>query len=229
MSGTTWFPERWPASDPDVIQLYSLATQNGQKVSVALEEMGLAYEPHRIDIGADDQFDPDYLKLSPNGKIPTIIDPHGPEDEAIIVMESVAILIYLADKTGRFLPQNYRSRMEHLQWLFFQAAHIGPMFGQFGHFHRFARDKTSDDYARTRYTNEAKRLLLVLDQRLADRQYLMGEYSIVDMATAPWVGNLETFYKGGEVLELASFSHVMAWWDRVSARPAYQRGITVCA
>lgn len=225
---TIRFPARWPASDPDVIQLYSLATQNGQKIGVMLEETGLSFEPHRIDISAGDQFDPDFLTFSPNGKIPAIIDPHGPEDEPFALMESVAILIYLADKTGRFLPQNYRARMDHLQWLFFQAAHIGPMFGQFGHFHRFARDRTSDNYARERYTTETRRLLQVLDDRLSDREYLMDEYSIVDMATAPWVFNLDYFYKGADVLALEGYTHVKRWWKTIEARPAYQRGILVC-
>ena len=229
MTSSTWFPERWPAQDPDVIQLYSLATPNGQKVSIALEETGLAYEPHLINIMKDDQFDPDYLKLSPNGKIPAILDPHGPEDEPTMMMESVAILIYLADKSGQLLPQNYRSRMEHLQWLFFQSAHIGPMFGQFGHFHLFARDKTSDDYARERYGAETRRLLKVLDDRLADRDYIMDNYSMVDIAIAPWVACLGDFYKAGKELELESYRQVNDWLDRVTTRPAYKKGSKVCA
>ena len=230
MTEKTWFPTRWPASDPDVIQLYSLATPNGQKVSICLEEMGLSYEPHLIDITKDDQFDPDYQRLSPNNKIPTLLDPHGPEDEAVTLMESVAILIYLADKTGTLLPQNYLARMEHLQWLFFQAAHIGPMFGQFGHFHVYAKDKTSDAYGAERYSKETRRLLGVLDERLKGRKYLMGEdYSIVDIATLPWVDCLSDFYKAGEHLQLSEFDNVLAWQQRVHGRPAYQLGRKVCA
>lgn len=230
MTQSTWFPSRWPASDPDVIQLYSLATPNGQKVSIALEEMGLSYEAHLIDITKDDQFHPDYLRLSPNSKIPTLLDPHGPEDESVILMESVAILIYLADKTGMLLPQNYLARMEHLQWLFFQAAHIGPMFGQFGHFHVYAKDKTSDSYGSERYTKETRRLLKVLDERLAGRKHLMGEnYSIVDIATLPWVDCLSEFYKAGEHLQLSEFSHVLRWQEHIHTRTAYQEGRRVCA
>jgi len=221
---TSWFPARWPAQDADVIQLYTMATPNGQKVSVCLEEMGLPYEAHTINIMKNDQFDPDYLKLSPNGKIPTLLDPHGPEDQPILLMESVVILQYLADKTGRFFPQNYRARMEGLQWLTFQAAHIGPMFGQFGHFHLFAKDKTTDSYARERYTTEAKRLFKVLDTRLAGRDYILDDYSIVDMAIMPWVEGVVNFYKAADVMELDTLKNVQGWRARVTSRPAYQRG-----
>ncbi len=221
---STWFPARWPAQDPDVIQLYTMATPNGQKVSICLEEMQLPYEAHLINIMKNDQFDPDYLKLSPNGKIPTLLDPHGPEDEPMLLMESVVMLQYLADKTGRFFPQNYRSRMEGLQWLTFQAAHIGPMFGQFGHFHVYAKDKTTDTYARNRYLNETKRLLKVLDTRLAGRDHILDDYSIVDMAIMPWVECLESFYKAANVLELDALPNVKGWRARVTSRPGYQRG-----
>ncbi len=228
MSPAIWFPARWPPTMPDEIQLYSMATPNGQKVSIALEEMGFAYDAHLIDIIANDQFDPDYLKLSPNGKIPTLLDPRGPEGKQVILMETIAILVYLADKSGQLLPQNYLARMDHMQWLLFQAAHIGPMFGQFGHFYKFARDKTSDDYALNRYSGEARRLLKVLDERLRDREHIMGDYSIVDIATAPWVECLGGFYEAGEHLELAGFANVNAWLQRVSSRPAYIRGRDVC-
>ncbi|HTQ99704.1 MAG TPA: glutathione S-transferase N-terminal domain-containing protein [Candidatus Acidoferrum sp.] len=220
----TWFPARWPAEDPDLIQLYTLPTPNGQKVSICLEEMGLPYETHRIDIGKGDQHDPDYLKLSPNGKIPTLLDPHGPEDEPIILMESIVILQYLADKTGQFFPRTYRARLEGQQWLAFQAAHIGPMFGQFGHFFKWAKGKTSDTYAETRYTNEVKRLLKVLNDRLTDRDYLIGEYSIVDMATVPWVYGLDDGYQAGAVLPLSDYPRVNDWVQRVTSRPAYRWG-----
>lgn len=228
MSSTAWFPRRWPPQDPEVIQLYSMATPNGQKVGICLEEMGLNYDAHLIDIREKDQFDPDYLKLSPNGKIPTLLDPHGPEDEPVILMESIVILIYLADKSGQLLPKTYRARMDHLQWLAFQTAHIGPMFGQFGHFHVYAKDKTTDPYAEERYANETRRLLKVLDERLADRSYLMGDYSIVDIATLPWVDCLSEFYNAGERLQLDEFENVNSWQARINARPAYQAGKVVC-
>ncbi len=220
----SWFPARWPAQDPDLIQLYTMNTPNGQKVSVCLEEMGLAYEPHTINILKNDQLDADYLKLSPNGKIPTLLDPHGPEDEPLLLMESIVILQYLAEKTGQFFPRTYRARLDALQWLTFQAAHIGPMFGQFGHFHVFAKGKTTDTYARDRYLNETKRLLKVLDVRLQDRDHIMGDYSIVDMAIVPWVEGLVDTYKAADVLELDSLLHVKGWRQRVTSRPAYQRG-----
>lgn len=223
------FPSRWAPEDPDIIQLYSMATPNGQKVSIALEEMGLEYEPHLINILENDQHDPEFLQFSPNGKIPAIIDPHGPEDERVGLCESAAILIYLADKTGKLLPQNYLSRMEHLQWLMFQMGHIGPFFGQFGHFYKFMRDKLKDDYPLERYTKEAKRLLGVLNARLEGRQYMMDEYSIVDIAIVPWVNCCAEFYEAYEALEMDSFPHVDAWRRRVSERPAYVKGKAVCS
>lgn len=229
MSIQPWFPKRWPPVMTDELQLYSMATPNGQKVSICLEEMNLAYDHHLINISNNDQHDEDYLKLSPNGKIPAILDPEGPEGEPFILCESVAILIYLADKTGLLLPQNYRARMDHLQWLFFQSAHIGPMFGQFGHFYFFAKDKTSDDYAMIRYSNEVKRLLQVLDKRLEGRHYMMDDYSIVDIAIAPWVDCLDGFYQAGEHLNMKQFKNVMAWRERVTSRPAYEIGKDVCS
>ena len=221
---STWFPQRWPPQDPDLIQLYTMNTPNGQKVSVCLEEMGLAYEPHTINILKNDQFDADYLKLSPNGKIPAMLDPHGPEGEPLLLMESIVILQYLAEKTGQFFPKTYRARLDAQQWLVFQAAHIGPMFGQFGHFYVFAKSKTTDTYAKDRYLNETKRLLKVLETRLLDRDYIMGDYSIVDMSIVPWVEGLVDFYKAADVLEIDSLQHLNAWRKRVTARPAYQRG-----
>ncbi len=223
----TWFPTRWPAQDPDVIQLYTLPTPNGQKVSICLEEMGLPYEAHRIDIGKGDQFDADYVKLSPNSKIPALLDPHGPEDQPLILMESIVILQYLADKTGQFFPRTYRARLDGLQWLTFQAAHIGPMFGQFGHFHVFAKGKTSDTYAEKRYLDETKRLFRILEQRLQGREYLLDDYSIVDMATVPWVEGLVNFYKAGDIVGIDSLPNVQAWRQRVTSRPAWQRGKNV--
>ena len=229
MATKAWFPGRWPPARPDVLQLYSLATPNGQKVSVCLEEMGLEYEAHLINILQGDQHDPDYVKLSPNGKIPSILDPNGPVGTPIILCESIVILTYLADKTGMLLPRDYAARMDHLQWLVFQAAHIGPMFGQFGHFYKFARDKTSDEYAVKRYTDETRRLLKVMDDRLAGREYIMTDYSIVDIAMVPWVDCLDGFYEAGAVLEFNTFKHVVAWRQRVTERPAYVQGRRVCS
>jgi GSH-dependent disulfide-bond oxidoreductase len=226
----TWFPSRWPPSSPDRLQLYSLATPNGQKIGIALEEMALEYDAHLIDIGNDDQFDDDYLKLSPNGKIPTLSDPHGPDGEQVLLMETGAILMYLADKTGKFLPTKTSARQQVIQWLFFQVAHVGPMFGQFGHFFKFARDKTQDPYALNRYLLESRRLLDVLDERLEEHEFIAGDtYSIADIATAPWVDVLDGFYAAGEALKLDEFEHLDRWRQAVVSRPAYQRGRKVCA
>jgi GSH-dependent disulfide-bond oxidoreductase len=226
---TPWFPTRWPAQDPDLIQLYTLNTPNGQKVSICLEEMGLAYEAHTLNIMKGDQFDADYLRINPNGKIPSLLDPHGPEDQPILLMESIVILQYLADKTGQFFPRTYRARLEGLQWLTFQAAHLGPMLGQFGHFHVYAKGKTTDSYAEQRYLQETKRLLKVLDTRLQGRDYILDDYSIVDMAMVPWLEGVANFYKAEAITEMPSFSNVQAWRQRVTARPAYQRGKDVGA
>ncbi len=225
-----WFPSRWPPTDPQRIQLYSLATPNGQKIGVALEEMGLSYDAHLIDIGNDDQFDDEYLKLSPNGKIPTLSDPQGPDGEQVLLMETGAILMYLADKTGQFLPTAAQARQQTIAWLFFQTAHVGPMFGQFGHFFKFARDKTTNDSALNPYLLETRRLLDVLDERLEAHQYIAGaHYTIADIATAPWVDVLDGFYAAGDALKLDEFEHVARWRALVTSRPAYQRGRTVCA
>lgn len=222
------FPSRWQPTLPDVIQLYSMATPNGQKVGVALEEMGLSYEPHLVNILNGDQHDPEFAAISPNEKIPAIIDPNGPEGKRVALSESAAILIYLADKSGQLLPQNYLSRMEHLQWLFFQMGHVGPFFGQFGHFYKFMKDKLKDDYPEQRYTKETKRLLGVLDRRLQGRKYIMDDYSIVDISLVPWVNCCAEFYGAWEYLEMGSYRNVEAWRARVSERPAYIRGKEVC-
>lgn len=221
-----WFPntDLWPVQHPDRLQLYTMATPNGLKVSIALEEMGIPYEAHLVNIMENTQFDPDYLKLSPNGKIPTILDPNGPGGEPITMMESGAILLYLAEKSGLLLPQDRRGELVVRQWLFFQMAHVGPMFGQFGHFYKYAVGKTSDEYAVQRYTQEAKRLLQVLDDRLAVSPWLAGdEYSIADIAVFPWVAGL-SWYDGLAVLEFDRFTHVKAWLETCEARPATQRG-----
>jgi GST-like protein len=223
------FPSLWPPKDPARLQLYSLNTPNGQKVSLCLEEMGLEYDAHLIHIGKGDQHDPEYLKINPNGKIPSLVDPQGPGGKPIAIMESIIILVYLADKTGMLLPKDPCQRLEHLQWLTFQAAHIGPMFGQFGHFFVYAKDKTRDSYALDRYSKETRRLLQVLEDRLQTRDYIMGDYSIVDMAIMPWVECLSGFYQATERLKLAEFEKVLAWQESIAARKAWQIGKDVCA
>lgn len=205
------------------IQLYSLNTPNGQKISIALEELGLPYDYHRIDIGAGDQFTPEFLAVSPNNKIPAIVDPDGPDGAPINVFESGAILLHLAEKTGKLLPSDPRDRSEAIQWLFWQMAGLGPMFGQLGHFFKYAKDKCDHPYPVERYTNEAKRLLGVLDKRLEGREYLAGDYSIADIATFPWVNCLEEFYEATEQVGLADFKNVAAWRDRCNSRPAVNR------
>jgi GST-like protein len=211
------------------IQLYSLATPNGQKVSIALEELGLDYDAHTINIMEGDQFTEDFLKVNPNSKIPTILDPNGANGEALPIMESGAILLHLAEKTGKLLSTDARLRSETLQWLFFQMGGVGPMFGQFGHFYKYAKDNCGHPYPVERYTKEAKRLLAVLDQRLEGRTYLVGEeYSIADIATFPWVGCLDQFYEASEILELDTFKNVSAWYKRCSERPASIKGAKVC-
>lgn len=224
----TEFPSRYAPRYPDRIQLYGMPTPNGKKISIALEELELPYEPHRVDILAGDQHDPEYRRLSPNGKIPTIIDPYGPGGRPIAMMESGAILLYLAEKSGRLLSSDPLERLETLQWLFFQMAHIGPMFGQFGHFYKFAKGKT-DEYGEQRYGSEVTRLLGVLNDRLEGRSFLVGEaLSIADVATVPWMQGLD-FYEGKEFVKYDSFQNVVAWVDRCVARPAFQRGATVNA
>jgi GST-like protein len=230
MSDLSAFPitQRWPAEHPDRLQLYSLPTPNGVKVSIALEEMGLPYEPHFIDIGANETWTPEYLSLNPNGKIPAIVDPNGPGGHPIGLFESGAILLYLAEKTGRFLPADPAGRYEVIQWVFFQMAAIGPMFGQVGYFHKFAGREIEDKRPLERYVTESKRLLNVLENRLNGRQWLAGgDYSIADIATLGWVRNLVTFYEAGKLVEYDRLKHVPAWLERGLARPAVQRGLEI--
>ncbi len=224
---TDLFPSHWPPAHPDRIQLYSLATPNGQKAAIALEEMELPYEAHRIDIMAGDQFDPEFVRLNPNSKIPTLLDPNGPGGEPITIMESGAILHYLARRTGKLLPTDPRGENEVLQWLFFQVGHVGPMLGQFGHFYKFAKDKT-DDYGEKRYGAEVTRLLGVIEARLEGRDFLVGDFTVADIATVPWITALD-FYEGKDYVGYADFPRVDAWVQRVLARPAVQRGVKVCA
>lgn len=220
---------RWPATRPDVIQLYSLPTPNGVKVSIMLEETGLDYEVHRIDIGeAADQMTPEFLSLNPNNKIPAILDPNGPGGAPTGLWESGAILIYLADKTGQFLPREGAARYHTLQWLMFQMGGVGPMIGQLGFFHKFKGREIEDPRPRQRYYAEARRLLGVMDGVLAGREWLAGpDYSIADIATAPWVRNLRVFYDAAAETGMDDFTHVNRWVEAFAARPAVQRGLNI--
>ena len=230
MSNLSAFPiaTRWPAEHPDRIQLYSLNTPNGVKASIMLEETGLAYEPHLVDIMKDESHTPEFLSLNPNGKIPAIIDPDGPDGKPLGLFESGAILLYLADKSGKFIPSDAARRWETIQWVFFQMASIGPMFGQVGFFNKFAGREYADKRPLERYVAESKRLLDVLDARLDGRQWIMGDdYTIADIATLGWVNNLITFYEARELVEYDSFANVGAWLERGLARPAVQRGLGI--
>ncbi|GGB31043.1 glutathione S-transferase [Tistrella bauzanensis] len=230
MADLSSFPitTRWPAQHPDRIQLYSLPTPNGVKVSIMLEETGLAYEPHLIDIGQNETWTPPFLSLNPNGKIPAIIDPDGPGGAPLGLFESGAILLYLAEKTGRFLPADPAARWQCVQWVMFQMAAIGPIFGQLGYFHKFAGREIEDKRPLVRYRDESKRLLAVLEARLDGRDWIMGDdYTIADIATLGWVRNLIGFYSAGDLVDYASLTHVPAWLARGLARPAVQRGMEI--
>jgi GST-like protein len=219
---------RWPAQHPDRIQLYSLNTPNGVKASIMLEETGLPYEAHLVDIMKNESNTPEFLSLNPNGKIPAIIDPDGPGGAPLALFESGAILLYLADKSGKFIPADAAQRWETIQWVFFQMAAIGPMFGQVGFFNKFAGKEYADKRPLERYVAESKRLLGVLETRLKNRTWIMGdEYTIADIATLGWVRNLITFYEARDLVGYDSFAHVGAWLDRGLARPAVQRGLEI--
>ncbi len=221
---------KWPATRPDVLQLYSLSTPNGVKVSIMLEEVGLAYEAHRVSFQTDDQLSPEFLSLNPNNKIPAIIDPQGPGGQPLALFESGAILLYLAEKTGQLLPADAAARYETIQWLMFQMGGIGPMFGQLGFFHKFAGKDFEDKRPRDRYVAECKRLLGVLNGRLSTRTWLMGDiYTIADIATFPWVGNLITFYGAGDLVGIGDFPHVARALNQFLERPAVLRGMTIPA
>jgi GST-like protein len=211
------------------IKLYTKATPNGRKVSIALEEMDLPYEAHCVDLMNGENLTPEYMKtVNPNGKIPAIIDPNGPGGVEHQVFESGAILIYLAEKSGQLLSTDPVVRSQTLQWLFFQNAGVGPMFGQFGHFFKFGKDNCDHPYPVTRYTKETKRLLGVLETQLEGKDFLVGEYSIADISTFPWVGCLDWGYEASEALELHEYPNVAAWRERCETRPAAQRGAAVC-
>ena len=214
---------RWAPRNPQAIQLYSLPTPNGVKVSIMLEECGLPYDAHLVDFATNDQLSPEFLSLNPNNKIPAIIDPAGPGGAPLALFESGAILIYLAERTGQFLPA--AQRYEVLQWLMFQMGGVGPMFGQLGYFHSFAGKEIEDPRPKERYRAEAARLLRVLDSRLEGRDWVAGDYSIADMAIAPWLRTLRDFYKAGDLTGWAELRHVPGYLKRFLERPAVQRGL----
>ncbi|MGY3606183.1 MULTISPECIES: glutathione S-transferase family protein [unclassified Bradyrhizobium] len=219
---------RWPAKYPDRLQLYSLPTPNGVKVSIMLEEIGLPYEVHLVDFNKGDQHTPEFLSLNPNGKIPAILDPDGRDGEPLPLFESGAILQYLAEKTGKLLPADAARRYKTIQWLHFQMGGIGPMFGQLGFFNKFAGREYEDKRPLQRYVNESKRLLGVLETHLAGRLWIMDdEYTIADISMLGWVRNLIGFYEARELVDFDSLQAVPAWLDRGLARPAVQRGLTI--
>jgi GST-like protein len=216
---------RWPVRTAGAVQLYSLPTPNGIKISVALEEMGIPYDAHLIDFATNDQTSPEFLSLNPNNKIPAIIDPNGPNGAPLALFESGAILIYLAEKSGQFLPD--ANRYQVLQWLMFQMGGLGPMFGQFGFFHVYAGKDIEDPRPKERYRAESERLLRVLDEALAGKDWIAGAYSIADMAIAPWIRGMRDGYKGGDLVKLDLRPNVLAYLERFLARPAVQRGLNV--
>jgi len=232
MADLSAFPitRQYPAVHPDRLQLYSLPTPNGVKVSIMLEEIGLPYEVHLVDIMKNETWTPDYLSLNPNGKIPAILDPHGPGGQPLALWESGAILVYLADKTGKLIPTDPAARYETLSWVFWQMAAVGPMIGQMGFFHKFAGKDYEDKRPRDRFVAEAKRLLGVLDARLADRAFVMGDdFTIADIALIGWVRAVPGFYGAGDLVGWDDLKAVQAWVGRCEARPAVARGLTIPA
>ena len=232
MTGIADFPinAKWPASFPDRIQLYSLPTPNGVKVSIMLEETGLPYEAHLVNFESNDQLSPEFISLNPNNKIPAIIDPDGPGGKPLALFESGAILLYLAEKSGQLLPQDAAARYETIQWVMFQMGGIGPMFGQVGFFHKFAGKDYEDKRPRDRYVAESARLLGVLDRHLEGRTWMMGEqYTIADIAIFPWIRNLVGFYGAGDLVGIDNFTNVQRVLAEFVARPAVERGLGIPA
>lgn len=230
MADLSAFPitKRWPAQHPDRLQLYSLNTPNGIKVSLMLEETGLPYEPHLVRFDKNDQMTPEFLSLNPNNKIPAILDPNGPGGKPLALWESGAILLYLAEKTGKFMSTDPALRYETIQWVMFQMGGIGPMFGQVGFFNRFAGKDFEDKRPRDRYVSESRRLLNVLNERLKGRQWIMGDdYTIADMVTFPWIRNLLGFYEAGDLVGIQDFPDVTRVLDAFVARPAVQRAVNI--
>jgi GST-like protein len=230
MADLSAFPitRKWPAKHPDRLQLYSLTTPNGVKASIMLEEIGLPYEAHRVNFDTNDQLSPEFLSLNPNNKIPAIIDPNGPGGQPLALFESGAILIYLADKTGKLLPPDPARRYHAIQWLMFQMGGIGPMFGQVGFFNKFAGKDYEDKRPRDRYVAEAKRLLGVLDRQLEGKAWILGdEYTIADIATFPWVRNLIGYYEAGELVGFKDFRNVQRVLNAFLQRPAVVSGLNI--
>jgi GSH-dependent disulfide-bond oxidoreductase len=230
MTDLSVFPivKKWPARHPERLQLYSLPTPNGVKISVFLEESGLPYEPHRVRFDTQEQLSPEFQSLNPYGKIPAILDPNGPDGRPLPLFESGAILIYLADKTRQFIPGDAAGRYETIQWLMFQVGGVGPMFGQLGFFNKFAGKEYEDKRPRDRYTAECRRLLAVLNGRLAGREWIMGDtYTIADMSVLPWVRNLIGFYEAADLVRIAEFPHVIRALNAYLARPAVKIGIEI--
>ncbi|UXY53766.1 glutathione S-transferase N-terminal domain-containing protein [Pseudomonas tohonis] len=229
MTDLSTFPitHKWPAQHPDRLQLYSLPTPNGVKVSIMLEEIGLPYEAHKVSFDTNDQLSPEFLSLNPNNKIPAILDPDGPGGQPLALFESGAILLYLAEKSGRLIPDDAAGRYEAIQWLMFQMGGIGPMFGQLGFFNKFAGRDYEDKRPRDRYVAESRRLLAVLDRRLQGRDWLLDDYGIADIATFPWIRNLVGFYEAGELVGFDEFSNVNRALQAFLARPAVARGLKI--
>jgi GST-like protein len=222
--------QRWPAANSNVIQLYSLPTPNGIKVSAMLEETGLAYEPHLVDFGKNDQMSPEFISLNPNNKIPAIIDPNGPDGKPLALFESGAILFYLAEKSGKFIPQDAAGRYETLQWVMFQMGGPGPMFGQVGYFVKFAGKDIEDPRPRQRYLDEARRLIGVIEGRLTGRDYIMGsDYTIADIALWPWLRTINGFYGAGELVGIKDFPKALDYVKRCEDRPASQKAVNIPA
>ncbi|MEM9634574.1 MAG: glutathione S-transferase N-terminal domain-containing protein [Pseudomonadota bacterium] len=221
---------KWPAQHPDRIQLYSLPTPNGIKVSAMLEETGLAYEPHLVDFGSSDQHSPEFLSLNPNNKIPAIIDPNGPDGKPLTLWESGAILLYLAEKSGKLLPENPTEKYEAIQWVMWQMGGLGPMTGQLGFFHKFAGKEYEDRRPFERYRDEVIRLLGVLDRQLEGQEFIVGnEYSIADITCWPWARNINGFYEAAEVVGYQNFKNVVRWVETCCARPASEKAINIPA
>jgi GST-like protein len=222
--------KRWPPRHPERLQLYSLTTPNGVKASIMLEETGLPYEAHYVDFGKEDQKTPEYLSLNPNGKIPAIIDPSGPDRKALALYESGAILLYLAEKTGTLMPADPVHRWETIQWVFWQVAFVGPMFGQVGYFKKFEGRHIEDKQPLLHYAAEARRLLGLMDERLSGRTWMMGEdFTIADISLLGMVRNFINYYEAGDLVNYDQFTHVQTWLARGLARPAVQRGLAIPA
>ncbi|GAB5379089.1 MAG: glutathione binding-like protein [Aliiglaciecola sp.] len=220
--------QRWETKNPDKLQLYTLHTPNGAKVAITLEELNLDYEVHKVTFDNESQKTPEFISLSPNGKVPAIIDPRGPNGKPIGLFESAAIMMYLADKTGNLLPQEATKRWEVLQWLLLQNTSIGPMFGQFGHFYKVMAGELKDTYSLNRYGNEVRRLFGVLDHQLSGQEWLAAnQFSIADIAVAPWIWTMKEIYRGEDVIQVADFKNVERWYAQVIKRPSWSKGLFV--